>query len=109
MGLDAVRLCVFRGHIAFRSGKVKDGLEGLGPRHPAQRQMLRGRKAHANWQPRGGGDSPAPYLSQDNQALKSGIRRPMEASAPCPYEVKVATEKAHETGLAGRYANAVFE
>jgi F-type H+-transporting ATPase subunit delta len=28
---------------------------------------------------------------------------------PCPYEVKVATEKAHETGLAGRYANAVFE
>ena len=26
-----------------------------------------------------------------------------------PYEVKVATEKAHETGLAGRYANAVFE
>ena len=33
----------------------------------------------------------------------------MEASAPCPYEVKVATEKAHETGLAGRYANAVFE
>ena len=33
----------------------------------------------------------------------------MEASAPCPSEVKVATEKAHETGLAGRYANAVFE
>ena len=26
-----------------------------------------------------------------------------------PYEVKGATEKAHETGLAGRYANAVFE
>jgi F-type H+-transporting ATPase subunit delta len=26
-----------------------------------------------------------------------------------PYEVKVATEKAHETGLTGRYANAVFE
>jgi len=26
-----------------------------------------------------------------------------------PYEVKVTTEKAHETGLAGRYANAVFE
>ncbi len=26
-----------------------------------------------------------------------------------PYEVKVATEKAHETGLAGRYANAIFE
>ena len=33
----------------------------------------------------------------------------MEASARRPYEVKVATEKAHETGLAGRYANAVFE
>ena len=26
-----------------------------------------------------------------------------------PHEVKVATEKARETGLAGRYANAVFE
>src|SRR6201996_5998863 len=71
--------------------------------------MLRAGKAHANWQPRGGGDSPASYISQYNQALKSGD--PAAGGSICarPYEVKVAIEKAHETGLAGRYANAVFE
>ena len=50
-----------------------------------------------------------PYFSQYNQTLKSGIGGRWKHPRPCPYEVKVATEKAHETGLAGRYANAVFE
>ena len=58
-----LRLTRVGAHIAFRSGKVKDGPEQAQARHPARRQILRARKAHANWQPRGGGDSPVSSFS----------------------------------------------
>ena len=69
------------GHIASRPAPVKAGRcrDSL-----AFGQILRTRKAHANWHARRRGDSRAFIFMLNNQTVKSGDRRQMEASAQPP-------------------------
>jgi hypothetical protein len=72
-------------HIASRPVQVKDGhWRPIGRDSLAFAQILRARKAHANWHARCGGDSRAANFCKYNQTVKSGEQRQMEASAPPP-------------------------
>jgi F-type H+-transporting ATPase subunit delta len=71
--------------------------------------ILRRFKAHGNWRERGGAESREPDLIYINQSLNKELGSRSGVSCPRLRRMNVASEKAQETGLAGRYATAVFE